>query len=168
MHLREGQVLVHEDGYYEYETIDYLRNFIKDVNLIHYVCMMTRPGVEEFVTKLEFLHYEPLTTRNDLLSIHTLVWNELPWIIISVPLKEKHFSENLLPLCGLRVVDGIPMMFGAGCNEQFPISGNNVFTLENVSGHPVYQNNAKINQTMCTAEAQSVEDTRKGKAKKTN
>ena len=35
MNLKEGQVLVHEDGYCEYETEESLRNFAKNEDLIH-------------------------------------------------------------------------------------------------------------------------------------
>ncbi|MEA3392118.1 MAG: hypothetical protein U9Q91_03975 [Candidatus Marinimicrobia bacterium] len=165
MNLKEGQVLVHGDGFIKPETEKELCKFAENEDLIHYVCMSMRHGVEEFTTKLEFTHYKPGTSRNDLLSLRTLVWNGLLWFVISVPYTEKHFTEKILPLYGLRTADGVPMMIGSG-RTQFPITGANVFTLENVSGHPTYRNDSDINQAMRIAERQSAEDIRSGKEKK--
>jgi hypothetical protein len=40
---------------------------------------------------------------------------------------------------GLRVADGIPTIFTGGRVANFPAKGDNVFTLENKAGHPVYK-----------------------------
>ncbi len=168
MEVKEGQVVVFGDGYYTYETEKELCNFAENKELTHYVCMSMRSGVKKFTTKLEFTHYKPGTSRNDLLSIRILAWNDLTWFVISVPSKEKHLLDDVLILCGLRVADGVPMILGAGCRAQFPITGDNVFTLENVSGHPVYCNDDAINQAMHIAERQAVEKIRSSEKNKAN
>ena len=168
MDLREGIVVIFGDGFCDEETEEEFCVFAEDESRTHYVCMISRPGIQECATKLEHMHYKPLTPRNDLMSLRALLWNEIPWFVISVPTEEKHLLEELVGTCGLRVANGIPMMLGAGCRERFPISGENVFTLENVAGHPVYRNDDTINHAMHVMEEEAAEQIREGKDRTTN
>lgn len=167
MELKEGMVLVFGDGEFSYETEEDFFSFTKDERLIHYVCMAMRPGIEELSTRLEHTHYKPLTPRNDLLHIRVLLWNDIHWIVISIPSEDKQLLESMAGSCGMRVVNGVPVILGNGSLEQFPIN-KNAFTLENLSDHPVYRNDDALNRVMQEAEHQIAEDIRTGKEKKSN
>ncbi len=166
MELKEGLVLVLDDGSYSYELEKDFVAFAADERLIHYACMAARPGFEELSAKLEHTHYKPLTVRNELMSVRALLWNDITWFVISIPSKEKHLLEDMAGTYGMRVANGVPMMFGHNCRMHFPIRGKNVFTLENVAGHPVYRNDAAINCAMQQAEREAAENIRADKEQK--
>lgn len=168
MELIEGLVLVFGDGEYSYETEETFSAFAENDRLTHYVCIHSRPGFEELSTKLEHTHYKPLTIRNELMHMRALLWNDVLWYVLSMPSIEKHLLENMAGLCGMRIANGVPMMIGRNCREQFPISGKNVFTLENISGHPVYQNDELLNRAILHAEEQAAESIRFGKEKQSH
>lgn len=168
MDLISGQIVVFGDGELSYETEEEFYNFSLDDHITHFVCMAMRPGFEELSTKLEHTHYKPLTSRNDLMHMRALSWNDITWFVISIPTEEKNLLEDMAGSCGMRVADGVPVMIGHGCREQFPIHGNNVFTLENMSGHPIYQNDERINSALRESEAQSAENIRTGKGDHVN
>lgn len=119
---------------------DYHR-FFANPKFIHYVGMLMppRPGFEDCIKMLEFTHYVPNTERNHLFVMRVLDWADILWGIISIPFEEKHFMERMAQVNGLRIADGIPTMFAEGGVHPFPIMSRNLFTLENLPNHPVYQ-----------------------------
>ena len=155
--LKNGQVVVLEDGFYLFTTKEVLKNFVEDDFFINYVCMITRSGVKEFVTQLEHTYYKPLTDRNNLFIVHILMWQDIPWFIISIPFEEKHLANDVLSSCGLRVTDGTPTVITASGIEQFPIFGENVFTLENTPEHPIYKNDENTNKAMREMEKEAID-----------
>lgn len=166
MELIEGLIVVLGDGQYSYESEDVFVDFAANERLIHYACMAKRPGFEELSTKLEHTHYKPLTARNELMSMRAFLWNGVLWYVISIPSEERHLLENMAGSYGMRVANGVPMMLGHNCRMHFPIHGKNVFTLENVSGHPVYRNDDAINRAMQQAEHETAEKIRADKEQK--
>jgi hypothetical protein len=168
MELVAGRIVIVGDGEFSYETEDEFCHFASDNRLTHFVCMAMRPGFEELSAKLEHTHYKPLTVRNNLMHMRALLWNDIVWFVVSIPTEEKHLLEEVAGSCGMRVANGVPTMFGHGCRMQFPINGNNVFALENVAGHPIYQNDDRINSALRETEVQSAEKIRSGKMKKAN
>jgi hypothetical protein len=166
MFLKEGMVLIYGDGSFEYESMDDFCHFAANEKLVHYVCLSIRVGVEEFVTRLEFTHYHPNNAeRNDLLSLRSLIWSELPWVVISVPLEENHLVQEIAEMSTMRIASGRPVVISGDKTDSFPINGKNVFTIENMPGHPIYRNDSAINSALRTAENELVDRIREGKDK---
>ena len=117
--------------------------------------MLTRPGVLECMTLLEHRDYRPLTERNELFSMRVIGWSDLEWVVISIPVEEKHLMEIAATECGLRIADGIPATSTEEGIEFFPINSTRAFSLENITGHPVYQNNPDINRAIQEGELES-------------
>lgn len=130
------------------------KEFMENEFFIHYVGMISppRPGVHECTSMLEHKHYKPGTERNELFILRMMKWADFFWLIISIPIKEKMFMEEVANECGLRIANGVPTVFGPGGIEKFPVSNERVFTLENKAGHPVYRNDPAVNKAMQESE----------------
>ncbi len=148
--------VVEDGGIQVPETNEDLQKFLQDERFIHYVCMAMRHGIGECITLLEFRDYRPGTERNELLIMRTIDWCEMPWFAISIPIGEKHLMEAAARESGLRVANGIPMMFGGTEVNQFPMCNKRVFTLENVSGHPIYRNDKDVDTALREGEYESI------------
>jgi hypothetical protein len=133
--VKDGGILVDEPD-------EDLRVFIDDPHFIHYLGMLIppRPGVADCISLLENTYFKPGTTRNDLFVMRIIEWEELTWVMVSIPISDKGLMEKAAQVSGLRVADGVPTMLQGGGVSHFPVSNERVFTLENCSGHPVYQN----------------------------
>lgn len=166
--LEENIVYVFGDGDLFFESEEDLCIFVQNDAYIHFVCMKNRLGTEELTTKLEFTHYKPQTARNDLMVLRVLLWSGIVWFVISIPASEKYLMEEVVSLCGMRIVNGVPTIFEEGKISQFPIKSDNVFTLENVRDHPVYQNDPSINTALKIAEQETIEKIRNGEEVKKN
>jgi hypothetical protein len=57
----------------------------------------------------------------------------------------------------MRIADGVPVMLGGVEGKPFPANGENVFTLENAPGHPVYGNNPESYRQMMQSEEEELE-----------
>lgn len=123
---------------------DDLKRAAEDPTRFHICGDMNRIGVSLFMTKLEYTHYPPRSGKNHLFEFRILKWpDDFPmyWVIASIPIEDREMAELLIPECGLRLANGIPMMLGGGKELVFPMSGDRVWCLENSSGHPIYNNN---------------------------
>lgn len=160
--LTEDQIGIFNDGFVTYETVDEFKKFAADDTLAHYAMLAVRPGCQEFLTNVEMSHYKPRTPRNDLFSIRFFIWSDLVWFVMSVPFNERMLVESVMGSCGLRVADGVPTMIANGQITTFMITGDNVFTIENVSDHPVYRNDNTINAALRIAENDAAERIGKG------
>ncbi len=120
---------------------DYQR-FFASPGFIHYTGMLNppRPGVEDCIQMLEQSYYKPGTDRNHLFIMRVLEWQDMLWVIVSIPIGEKAHMERVAQVNGLRVANGVPTMLSGDGVHRFPVSNDRVFTLENISGHPVYTN----------------------------
>ena len=130
--------------------------------------MATRPGLLECLTLLEHRDYKPLTERNKLFFLRSVEWESMFWIVVSIPTDERHLMENAARESGLRIADGLPaVLTGTGMNF-FPIKSPKAFSLENVSGHPVYRNDPQVNRAMREGEIASAERIANSNFGKTN
>ena len=119
----------------------------KEENKLHLIMQMGRNGGSLFLVKMEYGYFPPRTNRNQLFEMALLEWpmkDSLRWSITSFPIEFKADAEKIAKECGLRFADGIPMLFGDGKVQQFPLEGKTVFTVENISGHKAYTNDPKI------------------------
>lgn len=115
----------------------------QDTSKLHLIFLLTRPGVRLFVTKMEYTYFAPRSGKNNLFDMILSRWPpgmEMMYGICSFPIEYRPQAEALISECGLRLADGIPHMFGDGTVHEFPLDGETVFTLENMSGHSVYEN----------------------------
>ncbi len=89
--------------------------------------------------KLEHTYYAPNTPRNQLFILRHVVWEDMPWIVVSIPIEERKNMEAVVNQEGLCVKDGVPTLFTPGEIKRFPMDNERVFTLENIPDHPVYR-----------------------------
>ncbi len=69
--------------------IVFFQELVKDQTNLFIVGMMQRPGVSLFAVDLEYHHFNPDTSKNDLFQLGIITWEELQWCIIWVPIKYK-------------------------------------------------------------------------------
>lgn len=119
-------------------TDETLQRMADDPDWFHVVCMVSRPGTILFIRKLELEHYRPSTPRNNLYNLVDIDWEDLKWIVISIPLNERHLADKVAKECGMAFSDGIPHMIERGKVKQFPMSSERVFSLRNSENSIVY------------------------------
>lgn len=121
-------------------TMEDIAEFVRDPRNVHYLGMMVppRPGVRIFSTRLEYEHFVPGTTRNELYKIAIINWEDFIWILVSIPTGDASLAEKIAEECGLRFADGVPTIIASEGIVQFPINEPNLFTLENIPGHQIY------------------------------
>jgi hypothetical protein len=87
-----------------------LRVILNDPNRVHFVGMVTRPGVPRFVSHTEYDLFSPGTDREKEFGVfHMLVWG-LPWSIVSVPKIREIEVTKMAESFGLRVRLAVPLM----------------------------------------------------------
>lgn len=125
------------------KTNEQVQQYCSDKNLISYIIYMVprRPGVYLFSLLLENIFFPPGTKENEDFQFHIINWEEMVIGIITIPKKKEIYATEIMKVSGNRVADGIPMMITDGRVVSFPISGDNIFTLENEEGHPMYKGN---------------------------
>ncbi len=99
-----------------------------------------RIGFAKFITRLEWEHYDPKNEKlNDRFQIFIINHGGLPFIVISIPLEDRHLAEKIAAECDLRFTDGVPAVFGGGShNPSFPIQHRNLWSVENLPDSGVY------------------------------
>lgn len=128
----------------ESRPIEELKELAKQPGKVHFVSQVDRPGVNLFAVRMEYTHYPPRSERNKLLELRIIPWPVfqgepiMHWMVLTIPESAWDLATQMVKECGLRIADGIPMMFGGGGPQTFPMEGNNVYSLENSHEHPVY------------------------------
>jgi len=132
--------VVQDGGLFVDRSVAEVRAFVDDPFFIHYIGMINppRPGVGDCAQQLEQTDFPPGTERNNLFHMHIIEWEELMFIMVSIPISDKHLMERMMQVHHLRAANGIPIMFGGPEIVAFPIEGERVFTMENTRDHPVY------------------------------
>lgn len=97
-------------------------------NRFYVVCDSNRKEVHPFLQTVE---NKICASNKEAFRIHLNTWKSLLFFIMSVPIELKQAVINCAPPLGLKVCDGVPIMFSFGVREDFPIGGNNVWTIEN-------------------------------------
>jgi hypothetical protein len=102
---------------------------------------MQRIGLSKFLVRLEYEHFHPSSNDNDLFNLRMMRWPVdfgLIWCVVEIPSGFKKLALELMNECGLRAADGVPNLLGEKI-EVFPISGDNVFTIEYVKDNLAYK-----------------------------
>lgn len=141
------------------ESDQELQEFLRDPQFVHFVGSLqpVRPGVQLFMVKLEYLHFNPWSPRNDQLHLRIFDWHAMKWAMVSIPRSERHLAEKIAGECSVRISDGVPTLIAGGGVEKFPASNERVFSLENTARHPVYDNDPEIFRTVMEAEQREIE-----------
>jgi hypothetical protein len=129
--------------------------FVKDERWMHLIGMLIppRPGVTEFMTTLEYTHFIPGTDRNELFQLRIWQWMDIAWVIVTIPRDDEEKARTVAKQAGLRLAPAFPVSVDPDGNMvMFPVQGENVFTLENQRGHPVYKNDPAQTRAMLEAE----------------
>lgn len=111
-----------------------------DKSRLFVVAMMSRPGAGIFVVDLEYNHFPPGSPKNEEFQMVISKWQGMSWMTIHVPIEYRGLVEEVAARNEMRLGDGIPTILG-GTNgpQQFPVRGDNVFTLENAPNSPIYK-----------------------------
>ena len=121
---------------------------------LNLVGMMMRPGVVQFSSTLEYTYFHPDTDVESEFEMRYFNWQDILFMIITIPMEKREFADKAAKECGINISDGVPHIFSVGKAESFPLDGDNTMTLENVHGHPVYNNNPAEMQDMAIDEKQ--------------
>jgi hypothetical protein len=133
---------INADGIPVNESDEDLKRFIDDPYFIHYVGMLNppRPGVADCIQMLEHMYFKPGTPQNDLLHVRIIEWMDITWVMVSIPIAEKHRMESMAQVNQLKIVSGVPVMLADGGVHKFPAANERVCTFENTPEHPIYGN----------------------------
>jgi len=117
----------------------------KDTSKLHLIVDMNRIGGKLFNVKMEYTYFAPRSGKNYLYEMVLMKWPDpsfapFMWSICSFPISFRPQAEALAKECGLRLANGIPTIFMGDGAHHFPLDGETVFTLENITGHQVYNN----------------------------
>jgi len=107
---------------------------MEEINAIHgkrdsiyIISYMLRLGSINFMTRLEYEHYPPDTSLNDLYTLFHLKYNDALHYVIEIPKTGFEKADALAKECGLKLVPGKPF---SPDYEQFAIKSDSCFTLE--------------------------------------
>lgn len=136
---------MNEEKPYRIETDEEVAKFFKNPNFIHFIGMFSplRPGVILCATKLEHYFYPPDGEINEDFMIRLWKWEEIIWMIMSVPKNDYDLVRRTAQECGLSIKHGVPqkitmeeMMEILARKEGGRISPNNKGKM-NSSGNPL-------------------------------
>jgi hypothetical protein len=133
----------------------------KDTSKLHLIVDMQRIGAGLFNVKMEYTHFPPRSEKNTLFEMVMLRWptqNDFLWAVSSFPIEYRSKAEEIAKECGLRIADGIPTVFNFDGAHQFPLSGSTAFTLENIAGHKVYNNDLDVTKKLKKQEHDQIDE----------
>ena len=91
-----------------------------------------RPGVMLFSTKLEYLYFPPGTKKNEDFNCYIMGWQNIDWLVMSIPRDYMNLAKQLVKESGLRIVEGAPRRIINRKSTSFPLRSSNLFTLESI------------------------------------
>lgn len=104
------------------------------------VGFMGRVGFSKFMTRLEHEHYDP---KNDELNARYQMFlishQGLMFVVISIPLEDRHLAEKIATECDLRFGNGVPTFISSNGVVHFPIQHKNLWLCENLPTSGVYK-----------------------------
>ena len=116
-----------------------------------------RIGARAWMTFLEWRHFSPKLGLNHLFVLAYVKFEGMLFGMVIIPREKLPEADAIAKEVGLRRADGVPTLIAFENGRQrvkfFPFNYNNVFNLENVRGHFVYQNDDATKRT-----AEQVED----------
>lgn len=116
-----------------------------------------RLGGKAFMVFLEYQHFVPDTPANADYELFQMEWLWSTWILVLIPKDKAPLADALMVELGLRASDGIPHLIDHTGVHPFPVHGDNLFTIENVPGSPVYKNDPAATESAYDAEDEACE-----------
>ena len=118
-----------------------------DPSVVCFVILTDRPGAILFGVKLEYENFAINTPANDDFQLGLVPWPKdsgMVWEVIVIPADKKPIAEAVAKHCGLVIKDAFPVVLdGSGKPKKFPLTGENVFTLESAPDSDLYTNDPK-------------------------
>jgi hypothetical protein len=132
-------------------TIEEVEKVCLQPQYVNYCALWDRPGLLHWMVELEYTKFKPDTDANDDFHLSIMRWPDdvgLLYAVITFHKKEQEWAESRLWENGLRkVTEGFTqIILGGGKAQQFPLSGDNIFFLENHSqgaANVIYANDPK-------------------------
>lgn len=82
---------------------------------MHMIALATRPRfVGGFCTRMEHVHFPPGTSANERFHITGVLWEDVPWLVVSIPGEYDEVARKLLRQYGLVLVKGRPAITDTG------------------------------------------------------
>ncbi len=138
---------------------DVIQEYCSNKSLVSYIVMMSprRPGVMLFSALLEHKYFPPGTPKNRQFIMHITKWHDMTFGIISIPKKRHPYAKGIAKYTGNTIINAWPTLFDGGSIHNFPVYGDNIYTLENEKGHPLYKGTT-VREKMLHIEDQILED----------
>ena len=149
-------------------SFDDVRHVISNNDNMTMVGLATRPGLTPFLTALEHSYFKPLTTANDLFSLLWFNWPDKEdsiFVCAVIPFIFKTRVEHLAEQYGLRILEANMIMFTNGKQVSMDLGSAHAFSIENTSGHPVYENQPGALQDMLLDDMSSAKNIAKNASK---
>ncbi len=107
-------------------------NFKCKDDSFYVVSLSSRWGAKIFNVFVEYTLFPPsIPARNSLLNVGITKWEGSLYFVLEVPLSESETIRKKARLIGMKICDGIPTIVDRDERKYFPLSGKNVWTLEN-------------------------------------
>lgn len=133
--------------------ISNLKETSKDRTQDFYVSTLARPGMQLFITRLEYEHYTPDTPSNDVFHLHAVKWCDMQWFVVQIPTADRDKAMALAAECDIKLTDGLPLSISTPTDEWFPLDpDSNSFVMVNLSGSAAYTSNREERATLISNE----------------
>lgn len=125
-----------------YVPLSYMQQFVDNPDYIVLVAEVFRPGIQLFLTKLEYMLYPPASTEvNKFFTLGVYCWDacfNMPFVICFFPAATTTAAKKIAETCDIQFVNDSFTSFKGKEIVKFPISGSSVFHLENLPNSKVY------------------------------
>lgn len=118
---------------------NYLIELSNDNSRANIVTMLDRNGSAYYMNYLEYNYFNPYLEINDSFNYMYFKWQDLVWVIASIPVALKQNIFDAAEKCGLTIHDGVPTIFAAEGVHTFPLNNANTFCLGNKKDDPIYK-----------------------------
>lgn len=121
-------------------TIEHLKELGRRKDKLNIICLLLHSSVGEFCAALEHTHYKPGEPENDDFTTTYFKWNDLLFVIITIPFKDKSKVDDIAKKVGARLTNNVPTLIGGddpkfnfggiAPAEMFPLNNPQTFNLE--------------------------------------
>jgi len=134
-----------------FDTDEHINEVLKDSSKMVVIAMLMRPGVRSLMIATEWRLFCPYDEGlNEKFQLILKKWQDLPCVVMVVPLSYKEQVEEIATELSLKLVQGRTLIVIGGEKgvDSFPIhcDEDRMFTVENVAGSAVYANDPGLFQ----------------------
>jgi len=134
--------MVEQNKGWRTETNEEVSKFFNNPNFVHFFGMLRpqRPGVMLCFATLEHVYFTPGTALSKDFFFRFWGLGNTIWAVVSIPQEKMSLMKQVATESGLRIAEGIPHISDGRQIKSFPINNERAFTLQNIPGHLVYNN----------------------------